>query len=98
MIVVYFGDAGRSLARDFYVKRLVSLPVAVALPEEHPLGDALRLPDLRREVFVGKKRRIFPVTANGSSGSVDAHAFARASSKRPRASRMDFGCWSPKTR
>ena len=60
--VALVGDVGKSLARDFYVKRLVSLPVAVALPEEHPLAshEALKLADLRGEVFVGAKEEDLP--------------------------------------
>jgi len=49
------GNAGAFLAREFYVRKLAALPVLVALPENHPLAAAaaIRLGDLRAEVFVG---------------------------------------------
>lgn len=60
--VALVGDVGKSLARDFYVKRLASLPVIVALPEGHALAkkDTVQLADLRREVFVGAKEEDLP--------------------------------------
>ncbi len=56
------GNADASLAREFYVKRIASLPVAVALPEEHALArhESIALADLRREVFVGAKEEDIP--------------------------------------
>ena len=56
------GNADASLAREFYVKLIASLPVAVALPEEHSLArhESIALADLRREVFVGAKEEDIP--------------------------------------
>lgn len=49
------GPVDASLTREFYVRRVASLPVVVALPEQHPLArrTALHLADLRAEAFVG---------------------------------------------
>lgn len=60
--VALVGNVDSSLAREFYVKRLVSLPVVVALPHGHPLSDreAVRLSDLRSELFVGAKDEDLP--------------------------------------
>lgn len=56
------GNADASLAREFYVRRIASLPVVVALPEQHPLAqrDIVPLAELRREVFVGAKEEDLP--------------------------------------
>lgn len=49
------GQAGALLTREFYVKKLAVLPVLVALAADHPLAeaDAVKLSDLKNEVFVG---------------------------------------------
>lgn len=56
------GNADTSLAREFYIKRIASLSVVVALPEQHALAahDVLRLADLRSEVFIGAKEQDLP--------------------------------------
>lgn len=56
------GNADASLAREFYVRRLASLPVAVALAEQHPLAarDKVPLADLRKELFIGAKEEDLP--------------------------------------
>ncbi|HTO05274.1 MAG TPA: LysR substrate-binding domain-containing protein, partial [Opitutus sp.] len=53
--VVILGNINAALAREFFVRRIATLPVVVALPETHALavGDDIALVDLRREVFVG---------------------------------------------
>ena len=49
------GQAGALLAKEFYVKTLAVLPVSVAMAADHPLAGraAVRLADLKKEVFVG---------------------------------------------
>ena len=56
------GNADASLAREFFVKRLASLAVVVALAESHELAprETLRLADLRRENFVGAHESDIP--------------------------------------
>jgi DNA-binding transcriptional LysR family regulator len=51
------GNADASLARECYVKRLVSLPVVVGMPEKHALAAqaTVELGDLRREMFIGAR-------------------------------------------
>ena len=53
--VVVLGNINAAIAREFYVRRIKTLPVVVALPEDHQLAanDDLALADLRRELFVG---------------------------------------------
>lgn len=60
--VALLGNAGTSLTREFFVRRLVSLPLAVGFSEKHPLAEraVVRLADLRREVFVGAKEEDVP--------------------------------------
>jgi DNA-binding transcriptional LysR family regulator len=50
------GHEGRLLAQDFYTRKICTVRVVAALPEDHLLAvrPALRLADLRREFFVGK--------------------------------------------
>ena len=50
------------LAREFFVKRIAVVSVFVALPENHPLASrrALKLTDLKRELFVGVNDRDMP--------------------------------------
>lgn len=49
------GNINAAISREFFVRRIKTLPVVVALPEDHPLAthDDLALADLRREMFVG---------------------------------------------
>ena len=56
------GNAGAFLAREFFVRRIASLPLMVALPETHPLAaqDALRMSDLKRESFIGAPESELP--------------------------------------
>ncbi|MDF3059152.1 MAG: LysR family transcriptional regulator [Rariglobus sp.] len=53
--VALIGQAGALLAKEFYVKTLAMLPVWVAMAEDHPLAkrEAVKLGDLKKEVFVG---------------------------------------------
>ncbi len=56
------GAAGAFLSREFYLRTLARLPVLVALAEQHPLAarKALRLEDLRGELFVGAPEADMP--------------------------------------
>lgn len=60
--VALLGNVDASVAREFFVKRLASLPVVVALPEAHPLAGSATVPlsDLRRELFVGAHETDLP--------------------------------------
>lgn len=60
--VAVVGNADASLAKEFFVKRVASLPVVVAMAEKHPLSerDAIALADLRAEIFVGAKEEDVP--------------------------------------
>lgn len=60
--VVVLGNTNPALAREFFVRRIATLPVVVALPESHPLAenDDLALADLRRELFVGAHAEDIP--------------------------------------
>lgn len=53
--VVVLGNINAAVAREFFVRRIATLPVVVALPEAHALaeGEDIALSDLRRELFVG---------------------------------------------
>jgi DNA-binding transcriptional LysR family regulator len=53
--VVLLGNINAAFGREFFVRRIATLPVVVALPETHALaaGDDITLADLRRDVFVG---------------------------------------------
>lgn len=53
--VALLGHAGPLLAREFFVRRVATVPVMVALPESHPLAAqaAIALKELRSEHFVG---------------------------------------------
>lgn len=56
------GAAGGLLTREFYVKKLVVLPMVAALPAQHTLAarESLRLAELRGEHFVGAPDRDLP--------------------------------------
>ena len=53
--VVILGNINAAVAREFFVRRIATLPVIVALPETHVLAteDHIALADLRREMFIG---------------------------------------------
>jgi DNA-binding transcriptional LysR family regulator len=52
---VVLGNLNAAIAREFFVRRIKTLPVVVALPADHPLAanDDIALADLRGEMFVG---------------------------------------------
>lgn len=60
--IALIGNAGKFLSREFFVRRLASLPVFVALAENHPLAlqPSIRLAELKRELFVGAPERDMP--------------------------------------
>jgi DNA-binding transcriptional LysR family regulator len=60
--VALMGNAGTPLDKEFYVKRLVSLPLIAALPESHPLATkaGVRLAELRNDHFVGAHEHDMP--------------------------------------
>ncbi len=53
--VAVLGNLNAAIAREFFVRRIATFPVLVALPDTHPLadGDDIALASLRREMFVG---------------------------------------------
>ena len=53
--VILLGNINPAVAREFFVRRIATLPVVVALPETHALaaGEDIALADLRGELFVG---------------------------------------------
>ena len=53
--VVVLANTNEAIAREFFVRRIATLPAVVALPETHALAasDDIALADLRRELFVG---------------------------------------------
>lgn len=56
------GHAGMFLAREFFVRRLASLPVVVAISDHHRLASApsVRLADFKSAMFVGAPDRDLP--------------------------------------
>jgi DNA-binding transcriptional LysR family regulator len=60
--VALVGNVDASLAREFYVKRIVALPVVAAFPAQHRLAtqEVVHLSDLRGEQFVGAKDEDLP--------------------------------------
>ncbi len=56
------GHAGAFLSREFYTRRLATVPVLVALSASHVLAakPVLRLLDLKNELFVGAHERDMP--------------------------------------
>ncbi len=56
------GHAGVFVQREFYVRRLATLPVLVALPEAHPLAARKKIPlaSLRGEAFIGAAETDMP--------------------------------------
>lgn len=53
--MIVLGNINAAIQREFFVRRIATLPVVVALPDTHELAanDDLALSDLRREMFVG---------------------------------------------
>lgn len=53
--VAVLGNINATIGREFYVRRIATFPVMVALPESHALAanDQVGLGDLRKEMFVG---------------------------------------------
>lgn len=53
--VLVLGNINAAVSREFFVRRIATFPVVVALPEAHGLAenDELALGDLRKEMFVG---------------------------------------------
>lgn len=66
--VAVLGDFNAAVAREFYVRRIATLPVVVALPETHELAadQDVALGDLRGQMFVG----IDPEAVPGFNGWV----------------------------
>ncbi len=60
--VVVLGNLNAAIAREFFVRRIKTLPVVVALPETHALAaeTGLALADLRKEMFVGADPKDVP--------------------------------------
>ncbi len=60
--IALIGNAGTFLSREFFVRRIASLPLMVALPETHPLAAqaVLRMADLKREPFIGAPESELP--------------------------------------
>lgn len=56
------GNAGTFLSKEFFIRRLATLPLLVALPETHPLADkpVIQLAELKRELFIGAPERDMP--------------------------------------
>lgn len=53
--VLVLGNINAAISREFFVRRIATFPVVVALPESHALADreVIALAELRREMFVG---------------------------------------------
>ncbi|ATC66171.1 LysR family transcriptional regulator [Nibricoccus aquaticus] len=53
--VIVLGNINAAIAREFFVRRIATLPVVVAMPETHALADReeIALAELRPDVFVG---------------------------------------------
>ncbi len=53
--VALLGHAGPLLSREFFTRRIATLPVYVAMSESSPLArnESLQVRDLRKEVFIG---------------------------------------------
>jgi DNA-binding transcriptional LysR family regulator len=60
--VIVLGNINAAISREFFVRRIATFPVVVALPESHALaaeGEVV-LTDLRREMFVGANPEDIP--------------------------------------
>ena len=53
--VLVLGNINAAISREFFVRRITTFPVVVALPEAHALAEQheVALGDLRKEMFVG---------------------------------------------
>jgi DNA-binding transcriptional LysR family regulator len=53
--VIVLGNINAAIPREFFVRRIATFPVLVALPETHALatGEGVALAELRKEMFVG---------------------------------------------
>lgn len=60
--VIILGNLNAAIPREFFVRRIATLPVVVALPSAHPLAqkDTLALAELRGESFVGARSEDVP--------------------------------------
>jgi DNA-binding transcriptional LysR family regulator len=60
--VALIGQAGTFIDKEFYVKRLATLPVMVALADNHPLASItnISLSDLKGDLFVGAQEHDMP--------------------------------------
>lgn len=60
--VIMLGNLNADIPREFYVRRIATLPVMVALPAAHPLAqpESLTLGDLRHELFIGARADTIP--------------------------------------
>lgn len=60
--VAILGNINAAVSREFFVRRIATLPVVVALPETHPRAaeSSLALADLRDAVFVGADPEAIP--------------------------------------
>ncbi len=60
--VALMGRAGASTDKEFYAKRLATLPLTVAVAETHPLAgqSTIALAELRGDLFVGANERDLP--------------------------------------
>lgn len=60
--VAVLGNINAAISREFYVRRIATLPVVVALPESHRLAaqDEIALAELRGEVFLGAHADAIP--------------------------------------
>jgi DNA-binding transcriptional LysR family regulator len=60
--VIVLGNINAAIPREFFVRRIATFPVVVALPETHEraAGEEVSLADLREEMFVGVNRDDIP--------------------------------------
>ena len=60
--VALLGQAGASLAKEFYVRRVATLSMVAVVPENHPLAakSSVALTDLRNELLVGAPENDLP--------------------------------------
>lgn len=60
--VLVLGNINAAVSREFFVRRMATFPVVVALPETHALAgeQEIALADLRAEVFVGAEPADIP--------------------------------------
>jgi DNA-binding transcriptional LysR family regulator len=84
--VALIGHAGALIDKEFYVKKLATLPIMVALADNHPLASHTSIPSqISKEIFSwARKNMTCPGTIAGFPRSAARPAFARASSKTPR--------------